>query len=656
MSQLTEQVEAAARDGKLLPDSAKNIAAMLGGGSSSATLYRASVAELVAAGQWDELNDRFFRTLAFGTGGLRGRTIGKVVTQAEQGDPQGLGRPQYPCVGTNAMNDYNVSRATQGLVAYLKKWVAEHGPAGIRPKLIIAYDTRHFSRDFADLTAKVATENGCDVGLFESPRSTPELSFAVRLTNAQAGIVITASHNPPHDCGYKVYFDQGAQIVEPQAGGIIAEVNAVKGEDYEPLHGADRGEIMTLGEEIDAAYLERLKTLVLDPDMLRGAEGKLKIVFTPIHGTGAVLTLPALEAVGLGYAAVPEQTIMDGRFPTVQSPNPENAEALTLGMRLADAQNADLVLATDPDADRMGVAVRGPDGKLQLLTGNQIGSLMAYYRLKTLFDQGVLNDGNKARAVIIKTFVTTDLQKSIAEHYGVRCVETLTGFKYIGQKLGQYEAALPESARADYRRRTEGETRDLRLAESSFYVFGGEESYGYSGADFVRDKDANGACVMFAEVAAYAKSRGATLPELLDEVYAKFGFYLEKLGTLTLEGADGAAKIQKLLASYDTNPPRDIDGQAVRGVKNFAKETIRDAEGQEIPKEKMLMFELADGGRIAVRGSGTEPKIKYYLFANRQPEGGKPFTPAELAAIKPAIAGSLDATWAWLQSDAGTRT
>ena len=656
MSDPLSQVEAATRDGRLLPDAAKNIAAMLGAGGPSAALYRTSVAELVAGEQWPELNDRFFRTLAFGTGGLRGRTIGKVVTQAEAGEPQPLGRPQYPCVGTNAMNYFNVNRATQGLVAYLKKWVAEHGPAGTKPKLIIAYDTRHFSRDFADLTAKVATENGCDVGLFASPRSTPELSFAVRATNAQAGIVITASHNPPHDCGYKVYFDQGAQVVEPQASGIIAAVNGIQGENYEPLHGADRGEIMTLGEEIDSAYLERLKTLVLDHDLLAGGGGALKIVFTPIHGTGAVLTCPALEALGLNYVTVPEQMEMDGRFPTVQSPNPENAEALTLGTKLADKEGADLVMATDPDADRMGVAVRGPDGKLQLLTGNQIGSLMAYYRLKTLFDQGVLNDGNKGRAVIIKTFVTTDLQRSVAEHYGVRCVETLTGFKYIGQKLGQYEAALPAGDREGYRQKPESETRRLRLAESSFYVFGGEESYGYSGADFVRDKDANGACVMFAEVAAHAKGRGITLPALLDEVYAKFGFYLEKLGTLTLEGADGAAKIQTLLASYDANPPAEINGRTVTGTRNFAKETIRDVEGQEIPKEKMLMFDLEGGGRIAVRGSGTEPKIKYYLFANRQPEGGKPFTPEELAGIKPEVARDLDATWAWLQKDAGTRT
>ena len=653
MSPLIDQVQAAAKEGKLLPESAKNIAALVGGHPSA--LYQDSLNELVAGGHWDELNDRFFRTLAFGTGGLRGRTIGKIVTKAEQGEPQRLDRPEYPCVGTNAMNDYNISRATQGLVRYLKAWVAEHGPAGRKPKLVIAHDTRHFSRDFAELTARVATENGCDVGLFASPRSTPELSFAVRLTNAQAGIVITASHNPPHDNGYKVYFDQGAQIVEPQASGIIQEVNAITSEVYEPLHGAARGEITTLGEEIDAAYLERLKTLVLDPAMLAGAGGDLKIVFTPIHGTGAVLTLPALDALKLNYVTVPAQIVMDGRFPTVKSPNPENAEALSLGMQLADQDGADLVIATDPDCDRMGVAVRDGAGKLALLSGNQIGSLMAYYRLKTLFAQGVLNEENKKNAVIIKTFVTTDLQKSIADHYGVRCVETLTGFKYIGQKLGMYEMALPAAEHAGYRQKPESETRALRLKEATFYVFGGEESYGYSGADFVRDKDANGASIMFAEVAAYAKSQGKTLTALLDEVYAQFGFYLEKLGTLTLEGADGAAKIQKLLASYDSQPPREINGRSVRTTKNFAREDIRDVEGSEIPKEKMLMFELADGGKVAVRGSGTEPKIKYYLFANQQPAAGKAFTEAELAEIKPAVARALDETWDWLQKDAESR-
>ena len=652
MSALLSQIDAAAREGKLLSASATNVAALLAS-STAGGLYEQSVAELVKGAHWEELNDRFFRTLAFGTGGLRGRTIGKIVTAAERGEPQALDRPQYPCVGTNAMNYYNISRATQGLVAYLKRWVAEHGPAGKKPKLVIAYDTRHFSRDFADLTAKVATENGCDVDLFESPRSTPELSFAVRLTGAQAGIVITASHNPPHDCGYKAYFDEGAQIVEPQASGIINEVNAVTSEVYEPLHGAGRGEITTLGAEIDAAYLERLKTLVLDPAMLSASD--LKIVFTPIHGTGAVLTCPAFEAFKLHYTTVPEQMVMDGRFPTVKSPNPENAEALSMGMKLADEQGADLVIATDPDCDRMGVAARGDDGKLTLLTGNQIGSLMASYRLKTLFETGVLNDGNKARAVLIKTFVTTDLQRAIAEHYGVRLIETLTGFKYIGQKLGQYEQALPAEMREGYRHQPESETRAARLQASSFYVFGGEESYGYSGADFVRDKDGNGASLMFAEVAASAKSRGMTLPELLDEVYAQFGFYLEKLGTLTLEGADGAAKIQRLLASYESNPPKEVAGRPVAGVKDFSKDTFHDADGSEIPKEKMLMFDLADGGRVAVRGSGTEPKIKYYLFARQEPAAGQKFTAAELADIKPTVAALLDQTWTWLQEDANGR-
>ena len=256
----------------------------------------------------------------------------------------------------------------------------------------------------------------------------------------------------------------------------------------------------------------------------------------------------------------PQQEIQDGRFPTVKSPNPENAEALTLGLKLADERGADLVLATDPDCDRMGAAVRGDDGKLTLLTGNQLGSLMAYYRLKTLFDTGVLHDGNRAQATLIKTFVTTELQRSIAEHFGVKCIDTLTGFKYIGQKLGQYEAALPEADRQGYRQKSEAETRDLRLKDSTYFVFGGEESYGYSGADFVRDKDANAASLMFAEVAAYAKWRGLTLPALLDEVYGRFGFYWEKLGTLTLEGADGAAKSSG--CSLPTNPTRPRTSRA----------------------------------------------------------------------------------------------
>jgi phosphoglucomutase len=648
---LSDRIQAAVSAGQLLESSARNITQLLARSSSPIDLQ--SVTELVDAGAWGELNDRFFKTLAFGTGGLRGRTIGKIVTAAERGTPHPLDRPEFPCVGTNAMNTFNISRATQGLAAYLKEWFAREQRPG-RPKIAIAYDTRHFSRDFAELTAKVASENGVDVVLFSAPRSTPELSFAVRHTNATAGIVLTASHNPPHDNGYKVYFEDGAQVVEPHASAIIAKVNAVESDTYTALPSAEQGVIEAVAETIDAAYMERLETLVLDRSVVEKARD-LKIVFTAIHGTGGEISRPMLQRLGFQFSVVPEQAAFDGRFPTVKSPNPENAEALSLAIALANEQGADLVIATDPDCDRMGVAFRNAAGSMELLTGNQIGSLMAWYRATTLIKQGVIHAGNVERCVIIKTFVTTDLQKAIAAKLGMRCVETLTGFKYIGAKLTQYERALPAAARAGYRQRSEAETRALRLADSSFYVFGGEESYGYSGADFARDKDGNGATVMFCEVAAYAKANGLTLDALLDQIYAEFGFYLEKNGNLTFEGAEGAAKIKRLADSYAAQPPAAIDGVTVIGNRNFATETIHDVEGDLIPKEAMLMMELADGRRVAVRPSGTEPKIKFYLFARREPTPGCRFTRDELAAIKADVQTSLERLWAELQADVERR-
>lgn len=641
---LGTRIETAVGDRRLMESTGKNIATLLENASSD--LEANAIRELVEAEAWDELNDRFYKTLAFGTGGLRGRTIGKVVTEAERGTPTPLGRPQFPCVGTNAMNFYNIARATRGLVAYLHEWFRNEGLAG-RPKLVIAHDTRFFSREFAETAARVATESGCDAFLFDGPRSTPELSFAVRHLEASAGIVITASHNPPHDNGYKVYFSDGAQVVEPHASAIIEKVNA----SHPSTSSSSSGELSTLGREVDHAYMERLATLILDPAMVNAQRDALRIVFTPIHGTGGVIIKPMLDHLGFSFVTVAEQDEFDGRFPTVKSPNPENAEALQLAIAQAERENADLVVATDPDCDRMGVAVRAQDGKMQLLTGNQIGSLMAYYRARTLFEQGVLNRENASRGVIIKTFVTTDLQKAIAEHYGLRCVETLTGFKYIGAKLGKYERAL---GLENYSELSEEETRSRRLAHSSFYVFGGEESYGYSGADFVRDKDGNGAAIMFCEAAAYAKSRGLTLDALLDEVYATFGYYLEKNGALTFEGAEGAAKIIQLLDSYVSRPPAQMLDSPVVAVRNFEKETFRDVEGDEIPKEKMLIFELADRTRIAVRGSGTEPKIKYYLFAQRRPENGK-LSETELAEAKRTVRETLDALWEWIQKDASTR-
>ncbi|HJT80490.1 MAG TPA: phospho-sugar mutase [Chthoniobacterales bacterium] len=643
-------IDAAVASGQLLESAAANIRTLLSGAPSD--IYSRAVDELIESAAWSELNDRFFKTLAFGTGGLRGRTIGKIVTAAEQGRSEPGSPPEFPCVGTNAMNFYNINRATRGLVAYLKKWLGQTQVPAI-PKLVIAHDTRFFSREFADLAAKIAAQNGCDAFVFEGPRSTPELSFAVRQLEASAGIVITASHNPPHDNGYKVYFSDGAQVVEPHASGIIAEVNSIKGEGFTPLPPNDQGRVTTIGADIDHAYMNRLETLILDPKIISAAKS-LRVVFTPIHGTGGIITKPMLNRLGLQFEVVPEQDQFDGAFPTVKSPNPENAEALKMAIDMANRTNADLVIATDPDCDRMGVAVRNQSGQMELLTGNQIGSLMAYYRTHKLFELGILNKENADRGAIIKTFVTTDLQKAIAEHFGVRCVETLTGFKYIGQKLGKYENALPADVRSNYRQLSEEQTRKLRLQHSSFYVFGGEESYGYSGADFVRDKDGNGAVIMFCEAAAFAKAQRQTVDQLLDEIYCRFGYFEEKNGSLVFEGAEGAGKISRLAQSYATAPPNEMLETKVVSLRNFEKEAIYDVEGDLIPKEKMSIFELEDRTRIAVRPSGTEPKIKYYLFAQRRPEGGK-FDLAELERTKTDVRARLEKLWDWLQTDAERR-
>jgi phosphoglucomutase len=651
MSSLILSIQKAATEGHILPESAENILSLLS--RSSSPVYPASVGELVDAKNWVELNNRFFRTLAFGTGGLRGKTIGAVVTQAERGLPQDLGRPEFACVGTNAVNQYNISRATQGLTLYVKEHFAKHGRPG-KPAICLCHDTRFFSREFAELAAKIITELGCDAYLFEGPRSTPELSFAVRLVKAQAGINLTASHNPPEYNGYKVYFEDGCQVVEPHASSIIAKVNAVESEDYLAVSESERGKVIPMGVDIDEAYMARLSTLPLDPDLIR-RENSLKIVYTPLHGVGGVIIKPMLKRLGFQCEGVAEQEVPDGRFPTVKSPNPENAEALSMAIAQADRTGADLVIATDPDDDRMGIAARNAEGCMQLITGNQIGSILAWYRSMKFFEKGILNAANHSRGVIIKTFVTTDLQKAIADKFGLRCVETLTGFKYIGQKLGNYEAAIPEALRHGYSDLPEEETRRLRLEHSSFYVFGGEESYGYSASDFVRDKDGNSAAVLIAEAAAYAKSRGTTLAGLLDEIFAEFGVFLERGESLTMDGAEGAAQINKLVDSYSSNPPKEMDGSSVASIRNFATDTIHDVEGDLIPSEAMIMVSLADGRRVAIRPSGTEPKIKYYMFGVQRPAQTTPFSPAEVAEAKKAVTASLDSLWKWLGDDARAR-
>jgi phosphoglucomutase len=640
MNDLVKRLEEAAASGKLLESAKSNALALLQG--STGTLAGESVGELVTAGEWPELNDRFFKTLAFGTGGLRGRTIGRVVTRAEQGAGGPDGRPEHPCVGTATMNYFNLSRAVRGLIASVKKVVGE----GRMPSLVFAHDTRHFSQDFARFCAKAATDLGCHAYLFESGRSTPELSFAIRELRADGGVVLTASHNPSHDNGFKAYFSDGGQLVEPLATAVIGEVNAIESESYEPLPPEKQGKLTVLGEDMDRLYMGRLKSLLMRPDLLQ--EASAKVVYTNLHGTGGHIIVPMLLELGFDVSTVAEQDKRDGRFPTVESPNPENAPALKMAIDLAEASGAEIVIGTDPDCDRMGVAARDESGHMRLLTGNQIGSLMAWYRVKSAFDIGWLNETTRSRAVLVKTYVTTELQRAIAEASGVGVVDTLTGFKYIAEKLRKYEEAIPADKKGDYRSLTEDETRGLRLEYSRFFVFGGEESYGYLGCDFVRDKDANGAAVIFAEVAAYAKSVGKSLPALLDDIYSEFGYHLETGKSLVMEGAGGAAEIQKLAASYSTAPPRTADGADVTRVRDFATQDLFDEEGDALPKEKMIFVDLADGRSFAVRPSGTEPKIKFYLFGKAAPGG-------DLAAAKAKVASGLDSLWAWIEADACDR-
>ena len=637
-TEFKQAIESAVQEGKLSTDSAENVGRLMRE-SKQVPRMVASIQELVDTCEWEELNDRFFRTLAFGTGGLRGRTIGKVVTKAEMGKPTALGRPEFPAVGTNCMNEGNVVRATQGLVNYLQKSFP-----GQAPRVVFAHDTRFFSREFAELAARTVAAAGGTAYLFSEDRSTPELSFAVRHLGAQAGVEITASHNPSHDNGYKAYFSDGAQIVEPHASGIIREVEAVREPNLNPKWEGG-GKVVSIGAEVDEEYQLGLRELILEEEMLKKEGKALKVVFSPLHGTGGRIVPEMLARAGVKVLLVKEQEKGDGRFPTVKSPNPENGEALAMGIELAKKERGDLVLATDPDGDRMGVALRNRDGEYELITGNQIGSLLAAYRIDRMRAKGWIQPGQEKSCCLIKTFVTTDLQKEIAAVAGIRCVETLTGFKYIGEKLGIYEKQAGGRGKMGAE-----EWRKKRMEKSTFFVFGGEESYGYSGGDYVRDKDANGAVLMFVEAAAWAKSQGRNLLEEMDEIYRRHGLYLEKLGTLEMPGAEGAKQIAQAVESYQSRPPKVWGGRKVVGVIDFEKGCHRDVEGQEIPKERMLIFDLGEGFRVAVRASGTEPKMKCYFFGKR-----KVGATEDLGRAKQELAGELNELWSWTQADAEKR-
>ena len=501
------------------------------------------------------LEDAFYRNLEFGTGGLRG-VMG---------------------VGTNRMNKYTVGMATQGLANYIRKHCT-----GDDIKVCVSYDCRNHSREFAKITADVFSANGLHVYLFENLRPTPELSYSIRKMGAQSGVMVTASHNPKEYNGYKVYWSDGAQITSPVDKDIVAEVNAISDPSmvkFTPGEGAGKIEIM--GSEVDNAYLDDILSLMLSPEA-RAKHSDIKIVYTPLHGTGVRLVPMALDRLGFkNIYHVPEQDVNDGNFPTVQSPNPEEPSALKMAVETADREHADIVLATDPDADRMGIAVRDNDGKMVLFNGNQTGSMLTYYILTRWKELGKLDPSK----YVVKTIVTTELIRAIAEKFGVKVYNVLTGFKYIAEIV----------------KRNEGKGE---------FICGGEESYGFNVGEYVRDKDAVIACSMVAECACWAAEQGLTLYQLMQKIYKEFGYYRESLTSLVRKGKAGVEEIAAIMTDMRNNPPAELAGSPVVKVVDYNK-----PEETGLPKSNVLQFFSEEGDVVSVRPSGTEPKIKFYFGA-----------------------------------------
>lgn len=649
---VVETIKAAQNEGHLRASTVDNLKVWLAADYLPAWTVQ-SITELVEQAQWEELNDRFYQNLAFGTGGIRGRTIGRVTTQVEKGHMSPQGSPEYAAVGSNVLNDFNLVRATIGLYRYVHSYLNENKVLE-RPKFVIAHDVRHFSRHFCELAASTWTRLGGDAFIFEGPRSTPQLSFSVRELKAHCGAVITASHNPPHDNGFKVYFDDGGQVVSPHAEKIVEQVDGVGLQELPEFLAIDLAHVRTLDASWDSAYQALLEGLVLDAAVVR--EQAPKVVFSSIHGTGAISSVPALKALGVDVIEVTEQSQFHGGFPTVKSPNPENAEALSLAVEKANAVGADLVLATDPDADRMGVAVRDGAGEMVLLTGNQIGTLLAEYRMSTLKEANVLPEEGTQRAALIKTFVTSPMQEAIASAHGIKTINTLTGFKWIGAKLKQYELAMraqleeKEGLALDYDHCDVWTKAELLLEYSTYFVFGGEESYGYLATDRVRDKDANAAAVLFCELAAYLKSQDMNFIEYLDALYVEHGYYEERTINLYYEGAAGSEKIQSILKSYRFDTPTTIGGIQVKKFTDFGQALIQDADGDTIPPQDFYFLELENGYSYAVRGSGTEPKIKFYVFGRTDVADADALT-----HVKKEAAQSMQSVLDLIEADARVR-
>ena len=502
------------------------------------------------------LEDAFYRNLEFGTGGLRG-IMG---------------------VGTNRMNKYTVGMATQGLANYIKQHV--EGAASV----CISHDSRNNSRLFAEISAEVLSNNGIKVYLFDALRPTPELSYSIRAKKATAGIMVTASHNPKEYNGYKVFWSDGGQITAPVDKDIVAEVAKIEDPAdvrFEPKAGEPKAPIEIMGAEVDECYLRDITSLALSPEAV-AKHKDLKIVYTPLHGCGVKLMPAALRRIGFtNIIHVPEQDISDGNFPTVVSPNPEEPAAMAMALAKADETGADLVLATDPDADRLGIAVRDNDGKMVQLTGNQTWSFLTYYVLTRWKELGKLDSSKYC----VKTIVTTELIAAICESFGVKCYNVLTGFKYIAEVVKQNEG--------------KGE-----------FICGGEESYGFNLGEFVRDKCAQVAGIMVAECAAWAAEQGLTLYQLLQKVYEEYGRYVEKMFYIVRKGKTGAEQIQQIMTDYRSNPPKEIAGSPLAKVIDYNK-----PEETGLPKSNVLQFFNAAGDVVTVRPSGTEPKIKFYFGA-----------------------------------------
>jgi phosphoglucomutase len=642
-----DRIETALREGRLLPAAAENLRAFLGAGLPA--WAQGAIEELLTREAWGELNDRFYRYLAFGTGGMRGRTMGVVAAAAETGTADAAGGPEHAAIGSNMMNDFTLIRATVGLYRYTAASRRKRGLTGA-VRLVIAHDVRYFSRHFCELAASTWTRLGGLAFIFNGPRPTPQLSFSVRWLKAHAGIVITASHNPPHDNGFKAYFDDGAQVIPPDDAGIVDEVNAVPLGELGGFLDKRLDGVAILGWDADDVYLSTAARAVIDPKVFR--KTALQVAFTSIHGTGAVHGMPLLVHAGCIVHEVREQIAFDARFPTVKSPNPENAEALSLAIALAERDGCDVVLATDPDCDRMGAAVRNRAGQMELVTGNQIGALLADYRLRRYKELGWIPAEGSPRACLIKTFVTTQLQDAIGRAHGVKVINTLTGFKWIAAKLRGYEEQLRRAMGPDfdYDATSLEERARLQLQHGTFFAFGTEESYGYLPNDAVRDKDGNAACMMFAELCAWVKLRGLTVPEYLDEIFLSCGFYLEGVINLYYEGASGNAKIKRILETYRSQPPTAFGDVAVTGFQDFGRERILDTDGEEIPRQDLYLVALANGCTFAARGSDTEPKMKFYLFAHEAVG-----TAAELPAVKARVKATLDGLSQRIEADARAR-